>query len=419
MRLLDLLPFDDTCRRTPRRPGRTQAARAGLAGLALAVIAGCGGGGGDAGLPAASGGTSAALAYTQGTVTGFGSVIVNGVRFDDSSATVSDDNGSPAAPGALRLGMRVEVDSSAVDASTASATAHAVRFGAQLVGPVTAINTNAGTLTALGQVVDITATTVFDDSLSGGLGALALADVVEVHGVNDVATGHIVATRIEREASVSAYQLRGSVTALDPTAKTFFIGAAAISYAGVPAAGVPNTLADGVLLRVQLDPTPVAGVWTATSLGIKGHSLPVGATTAQVRGSVSAFTSATAFSVDGLPVDASAASFPDGSAGLALGVMVEVHGTVSNGVLVATKVELESQHQGDDNRRIELHGAITAVDSTAKTFVVRGVTVSYAGSVTYPNGSQAGLVVGAKVEVKGGVGSTRTLVQAVRIQFES
>jgi len=88
-------------------------------------------------------------------------------------------------------------------------------------------------------------------------------------------------------------------------------------------------------------------------------------------------------------------------------------------VLVATKVELESQHQGDDNRRIELHGAITAVDSTAKTFVVRGVTVSYAGSVTYPNGSQAGLVVGAKVEVKGGVGSTRTLVQAVRIQFES
>ena len=382
---------------------------------ALLLVTACGGGGGDDSA-SASDTTPTATAFTQGTITGFGSVIVNGVRFDDSSCTVTDDSGTAQALSALRLGMRVEIDSSAVDTTTATARAHALRFGGLVTGPVEAADATAGTLTVLGQGVDVTSSTVFDDSLAGGLAAVATGAVVEVHGLLDSATGRISATRIEPESSATRYKLRGVVSALDSTAKTFRIGAATINYAGVTT--VPSTLADGVTLRVQLATAAVAGVWQAQSLGAKTRST-TSAAQAHVRGAITAFTSATAFSIDGIPVDAANASFPDGTAGLALGVQVEVHGALTNGTIVATKVELESRHRDDDDRQFRLHGSITAVDATAKTFVLRGVTVSYAGTVSYDKGTEAGLVVGAKVEVRGTVGATRTELAAVRIKFES
>ncbi len=382
----------------------------------LLLLAACGGGGSDGASATDTTGTATTAAFTQGTITGFGSVIVNGVRFDDSSCTITDDSGTAQALSALRLGMRVEIDSGVVDSSTATARAHALRFGGLVTGPVEAVDATAGTLTVLGQGVDVGSSTVFDDSLAGGLTAVATGAVVEVHGLADTATGRIIATRIEAKPAATAYKLRGTVSALDSTAKTFRIGAASINYAGVTA--VPSTLADGVTLRVLILSSPVAGVWQAQSLGGRAAT-PTSAAAAHVRGAISAFTTATNFSVDGIPVDASAASFPDGSTGLAQGVQVEVHGTLTNGILVATKVSLESRHRGDDDRKYELHGAITSVDSVAKTFVLRGITVSYAGTVTYTRGTEAGLVVGARLEVRGTVGANRTELAAVKIKFES
>jgi hypothetical protein len=160
----------------------------------------------------------------------------------------------------------------------------------------------------------------------------------------------------------------------------------------------------------------------ATSLGARSKATPADNTAAHVRGSITAFTSATHFTVDGLVVDASGASFPDGTDDVVLGAQVEVEGTVSNGVLVATRVSLESRHQGDDRHCQQLIGAITAVDAVAGTFVMRGVTVSYdaTGATTSfsPSGRTAvDLVVGATVRVKGTVGSTRNQVKASEITF--
>lgn len=386
----------------------------------LLLIAACGGGGSDDSSSSTGSstdaGTATATAFTQGTVTGFGSVIVNGVRFDDSGISATDDDGQKVA---LGLGMRVEIDSGRIDDSTGTARAHAMRSGGLVTGPVQGTpNASAGTLTVLGQPVDVTATTVFDDSLAAGLSAVADGTVVEVHGLRDSATGRIVATRIEAKSAATAYKLRGTVSALDTTAKTLRIGGAVISYAAVTA--VPSTLADGVSLRVLLATTAVNGVWTAQSLGGKSSTSSSNSSAAQahVRGVITAFTSATAFSVDGIPVDASAATFDDGRTGLALGVQVEVKGTLTNGTIVATKVELESHHHDADDRKFRLHGAITSVDTTAKTFLLRGITVSYAGTVTYSKGTEAGLVAGAKVEVRGTVGTTRNTLAATAVKFE-
>lgn len=386
-------------------------------GLALAVLVGCGGGGEADSASSSSTTAASASSYTEGTLSGFGSIIVNGVRFDETSATVLDDAGTQKTASALKLGMQVTVDSGRVDASTSTAKAARVRFRSAVLGPVAAVDTGASSLTVLGQTVDVTAATVFGDGLSAGLSAVAADSVVEVHGVPDSATGHLVATRIEAVTTApSSYKLRGTVAALDTTAKTFQIGAATVSYAAV--ATVPSTLADGVTMRVVLATASVNGVWQATALGDATPKLSDTTTSVHVRGRISAFTSATAFTVNGLAVDASAASFPDGSDTLALGVAVEVKGTVTNGVLVATEVQIESRHSGDDSRKYQLHGSVTSLDTAAKTFVLRGVTVDYSAVTTWTNGTEASLAVGSQLRVVGTVGASRTQLSATSIRFE-
>lgn len=390
-----------------RRPGALSQWALALA-AALAVM-GCGGGGG---------GDTTALespaAYTAGPISGFGSIIVNGVRFDDSAATVGDDDNVSRSRSELKLGMMVAVDSGAV--ANASGRALHVRFHTVALGPVEAVNAGAGTLTVLGQAVQTTTTTVFGDGLSGGLASLAPGQVVSVHGLWDAAASAYVATRIETKSNAPLYRLRGNLANLDTTAKTFTLGSAVIDYS---AATLPATaLANGQRVRVTLQPTAVNGRWVATMVRAHDDNRPGDGSHFHVRGSITAFTSATAFTVNDLPVDATNAVFDDGTAGVVLGARVEVEGQVVNGVLVASKVELESRHGDDDRHKFELHGAITSIDTTAKTFVLRGITVSYGGSVSFDKGTEAGLVVGAKVEVKGVRGADATTLTATRIKFE-
>ena len=63
----------------------------------------------------------------------------------------------------------------------------------------------------------------------------------------------------------------------------------------------------------------------------------------ELEGRVTAFTSPTSFSVDGIPVDATAVPTT-----LAVGDEVEIHGAIVNGVLVASRIELEDDDDDDD-----------------------------------------------------------------------
>ena len=338
------------------------------------------------------------------------------MRFDDSGATVDDGDGVRQSRDALRLGMTVEVNSSALrGASTGVATA--VRYGNQIKGPVEAGSITASGFVVLGQTVEVSSTTVFD-GITGGTAGITAGALVEVYGLPDAATGRVAATRVEAESALAAYKLRGTVSALDTTAKTFAINGALLSYAGL--ASVPAALANGVVVRTTLATTQTGGRWVVSSMRVDGSRVEDHAE-AHLFGSITAFTSTTSFSVNGIAVDARTASFPDGTTGIVLGARVEVEGSSANGVLTATKVEIASRHTGDDDRKPELHGAITSLDATAKTFVLRGLTVSYAGSVSYAGGTAATLAVGRKVEVKGSLstaGAGGTIISATSIKFE-
>lgn len=377
--------------------------------MSLFLVA-CGGG-------VESGGTggNTSASYVSGPITGFGSVIVGGVRFDDTTATVADAEGDTRSRDDLKLGMTITVRGTPI-ASDSSGAATSIVVGSAIVGPVSAIDSGAATLTVLGQPVDVLTTTVFDERLGGALAALSIGDAVEVYALLDTATQRYRATRIERKTVALVYQLRGMVTNLNTGARTFTVGSENISYAALSGNDVPAGLANGSIVRVVLRVIPVAGVREALRLRL-GVNAPHDFDEVRIEGLISAFTSSAAFSVDGVPVDAAQASFPDGTAGLAVGVRVALQGIVNNGVLNVSRVQIKSPSQVEDDG-FELRGLITGLDTTAQLFTLRGVSVDYSGPVDYRDGTQADLRALASVEVRGRLSSDGTRLVATRIEFK-
>ena len=375
-------------------------------------VAGCGGG-------VDSGGTGAPQAsFASGPITGFGSIIVNGVHYDDRTARIADADGNVRGRDDLKLGMTTEIDGTAVvtdaDASISS-TATNIVYGSSVLGPITRIDTAAGTMVVLGHTVAVTASTVFDARLNGGLAALSSGDLVEVYALADATQRRYVATRIERRASASAYVLRSVVGNVNAAARTFELGGQSVSYSGLPAGDSTTTPVNGQFLRVQLATVPLGSVWQAVRLRADDRQLD-DHEEGRVEGLINAYTSSAQFSVDGIAVDASAASFPDGTAGLALGVRVAVEGKVQGGVLGATKVRIKSD-SSVENEGFELDGVIDSIDAAKREFVLRGVAVDYSGSVDFRDGTPADLAVDRRVEVRGPLSGDGTRLQAQRIRF--
>ena len=411
---------------TPVAQGITR--RAGLLtllGSALA-LAGCGGGGDLAGL--SSGGTGS---FSVGPITGLGSIIVNGVRFDDSGASASgritDDDGGLRSSSDLKLGMMVTVTGSAITRSTVTgdrATASAIVFGGELQGPISATTANPQTLTVLGQTVQITGSTIFDTtSLSGGFASLTVGNIVEVHGMVNPDDNTIQATFIERKSSPPAFfKIQGRAS--NHVGQKFTIGAILFNYSTTPPAEVRVIPSNGTLVRVRVMaaalPGPAEG-WTATRIR-PPENANEDRDEAEIEGSITAFNSVNSFSVNGIAVSTSLATrFENGSTAdlLAVGVRVEVKGRLSAGVLIAERVKIEDSFDVD-NLEFELHGTIDSLNTTAKTFVLRGVTVDYNGSVEFRDGIDTNLAnIGLKsIEVKGVISADGTKVQATRISFD-
>lgn len=390
-------------------PRRMLAAAALLVALLAAVATGCGGGVGVGG--------TGATAFAAGPITGFGSIFVNGVEFDDASARVEDEDGVPSARAALRLGMLVEVESGVIGGITSAPTATAtrIRYASAIVGPVASVDAAGGTLVVLGQTVATTGTTVFDASLSNGLASVTTGSIVEVYGYHDTATARVNATRIEPRSDLPLfYRLRGPVRDLDTATHTFAIGSLPLDYSAVtPPAG----LANGSVVRVRVATTPVAGRWQVLAFSDGLRSLP-DLDQVRLRGPVTALTSSRSFSVNGQAVDATGATFPDGVDGVVLGARVEVEGPSVGGVLRARKVEIDDD--GGVQGGFELRGNVEQHRTVLQTFVLRGVTVFYgAPGVEFDGGNAADIADGVSIEARGVLSADGTALLARRIRFRN
>ncbi len=382
---------------------------AGLAAVLTGMLAGCGGGVGSEGT-----GTGAVGSFSSGTITGFGSIVVNGVHYDESSAVVQDDDGLALARSSLALGMVVQItggpQATAAD-GTPTAVASAVRTNRALVGPAAAINLSAGSLSVLGQTVLVSADTVFDTRLTGGLAQLGTGRLLEVYGYYDSARAAYSATRIGPADVGTGYRVSGPVAAVDAQAKTFTLGSQTYSLAA--AGSGASSPASGDQVRLMLQPsTDSGGRWVVSTVK-PDDAAPKDSAGAEINGVVSAVLEANRFVVNGVLVDASAAKL---SGPVRVGSQVRVSGKLQSGVLLASSVQANS----GSAKTFELSGTLSSLDTANRRFVVRGTAVGYARPDLQFSGGTAARLAGytGKLKVEGLLSADRTVLDALRIKFE-
>lgn len=366
----------------------------GAAWLALSaslLVSACGGGGGSSGTTASS---AAQTSVYSGPITGFGSVIVNGVRFDTVGAPLTDDDGNAVHLSDLALGMTVTVSGEADD-GTGRGTAHQLSLVHGTTGPISAIDVPNGQLTLLGQTVKTNAATAYDGVT--GLAALLVGDVVEVYGVVQ-ADGSLLATLIEKyTAPVATLRVMGLVGTVDATHHTFQLGNLTVDYGS---ATVSGTLATGKLVKVKAAASALANnVLKASSVKVSegaayGVSVAAGSYL-KLKGVADAAPVNGQLTVSGVPVDVSQATISGGSA-ITAGAYLSVRGTWSGTVLNATKVELED-FQGNAD---EVFGAVSSINGSQ--VVVNGVTVDLS-TASFEHGTLGQVAVGSYIEIKGHV----------------
>ncbi len=408
---------------------------------AAALIAACGGGGGDfAGV-----GTGGTGSFGVGTVSGFGSVYVNGVRYQDQGAKLVDDDGKVSIagtdPNPLRVGMVVQVNGSS-EASGASRTATQIAYGAEVEGTVSAVDAAAGTFDVLGVRVRTTPSTVYEDF--GGVAALAVGQVVEVSGLPDNA-GRIVATHVEREADSEAayaaaggkFRLRGPVAGLSGTAAAYSFSLRGLPIRTDGATQITGTPAEGAMVSVRLNPLRGGdGRYLAERLTLRSASfdaVPADAN-GEIEGYVSAYDAAAGtLRVGGYAVRlASGVVFEDGTAAdLKNGIRVEAKGRVEGAVLLASKIEIESRDDdgdGDDSElagapgRVEFEGTASCIacGSGSGSFVIKANTVRYDAATVFKDGLSGAALHGKSVEVKAvpEAGASGTVYRATEIEID-
>jgi hypothetical protein len=376
---------------------------AALGAVLVGSLGGCGGGVGSEGTG------SFASSYSSGPISGFGSIVVNGVHYDESAASVADDDGQALDRGALALGMVVQVSAGAVTTAangTQVASASTVRTARALVGPASALQAAAGRVQVLGQAVLVTADTVLPDSLVGGLAGVMAGQVLEVYGFYDISRAAYVATRIAPAPAAALYRISGPVITVD--------GSQSFSLGGQRFAGATAGLVPGAQLRLSVQAQPDAdGRWVVSTQRSDDRP-PDDRERAGLEGVVSTLASTSRFVVGGVTVDSSAARI-EGQ--VQVGARVEVHGSLRAGVLVASEVKAAVNGGA---RSFELKGTPSRLDTVARRFVVRSVTVSYArAGLVFKNGDAAKLLgYAGTLEVKGMLSADRTVLEATQIEFD-
>jgi hypothetical protein len=392
-----------------------------LAALTLALLLGACGGGGSGVTP-----TSSPTSTTQsaiGTVTGFGSVYVDGVKIEDASAPVTRENWDGTMSNvALQLGHHVRV------AHDGLGTASSVTVDAAVIGSVSAVNATSNTLTVAGQLVKVNAdaTSALPVTVYGGINAsgvtytalvdVATNDLVQVHGnavYNSTTKAYeLQATRIEAQATGTAPLVMGSVTALDATAKTFKINGLLVNYSAATLVPVAATLTNDqpvVVWGKAGSLSNVSGSSTLTAARVRLTRANASGTAAsgltQLSGLVSKYdATAKTLEIQGVTVNVANATVTPATSTLANSNFVDIKGSFgTDGVVTATDVRIRQQSTLADTARINLGGVISSfVDSNS--YVVRGIPVDASTAtvaptctgVTFANGVYVNVVAKAQ-----------------------
>jgi len=380
-----------------------------LAGATALVLAACGGGGSSGGIGGTGGGGIGGTGVAYGTITAFGSVWVNGVEYSTNGTvfkTEDKPDGAGASQSDLRIGMVVQVDG-----SISGATASIITVDESIKGFVEQV-IDANRMVVMGQTVQIDNTTRFDNNVVPVQG-----DRVNVYGLV-AGDGIVAASFIEKKTAAPnpPFAVKGVVKNLDTTAKTFQVGTLTVQYAG---AVVDNRLT-GSWNGQQVDVkgtacagvAPVCGTLTASKVEPAGANLS-SATQGEIEGIVSAVT-ASGFTIGNQVVATTGSTRYEGGVfgDIAVGTKLEAEGSISGGVLTATKVSFRDA--------IRLEGDIASINAGTLTLSgLPGVTVNVSSITELKNvGSIGALAPGNHLRIRGKLGSNGS-VGASQLELRS
>ena len=378
----------------------------------LSFAAGCGGSGGG-GTPVVNPpppppvGGIGRTGIAQGPISTFGSVVVNGVRYDTSSAAFTV-NGLSGSQDDLRVGQVITV-SGTIDDNGVDGNADEVNFDDNVKGPIQSIDLAYSQIIVLGQTVLISPETSFDDSISpASIDGLSVDDIVEVSGLVD-ASGRITATRIELKPVGTEFEVLGIVSAHDSANFRFNINDLVVDYSGATLDNFSGgQINDGDFVEAKGLALNGNGQLVATRVELKG-GLPgvADGVHIEIQGFITRFVSTQDFDVSGVPVTTTANTVYEGgdATDLGLNIKVEVEGDVnSGGVLVATKVDIRRA------KAVRTTANVDSVNAAGNSLVMLGITVSVDALTRLEDKSDADvrpltladINAGDYVEVRGG-----------------
>jgi hypothetical protein len=362
------------------------------------ILIGCGGGGGGgsssttpATPPTNSVINSAVDASYSGTITGLGSIIVNGVRFETFGADITDGDdlyGASPSTRSLDLGMTVALTGSADD-TTSLGQASKIRVIGGIRGLIASTSSSSITI-ANGQKVLVDGSTIYAGTTGAissvsSLSNLSANDAVEIYGIEQ-ANGDILATRViayapsAYSALSTKYAARGTVSSvLSPTAytiKTSSTDTISVSCSA-PCSVYPSeiTLTVGVPVRILVanNPSSSGGVIAAKAIqSLNPQQLTAFTGTnssyAKIKGVLTQVGSD--WYVAGVKVTGNSFS------GIPVGSLVEVKGTWSGSNLAVNLVEIEADKRVSAGAnfvgyRNEVYGSLLWNASTSR-FSVQG-----------------------------------------------
>ena len=369
-----------------------------LALLASALSA-CGGGGINLAALPGTGGTGI---VAEGSISGFGSVILNGIKFDDTQASAAGAvlvDGASVTSAELRLGMVAAVRGERSLAAPTTGTATSIEVWSVARGTVSdlsdlSVSKLAGTFNVAEMKIRTTANTVLEGINASTPWASGMSVVVwGLQATADASTW--TATRVARVAASPDWVLSGMVKLEDDGV---YLNDLLLTGAAL------TGLQQGTLVRVQgrftdSDEMAVSSVKvlaatsdapsTGSELTLEGY-----VSTALVNGR---------FGLGQWVVDASALS---STAQIVVGAEVSVTGTYQNGVLQARALDVEDEQV---SKLVEIEARIESFTSVAN-FVLRGQRCDATGA-SMKSGVAQRLAVGVKVKVQGTRAGEVLLVQ--------
>jgi Domain of unknown function (DUF5666) len=403
---------------------------ASLIGVVAGLCASCGGEQ-TAGIEG-SGAPVATSIVTTGRITGFGSIIVDGVEYATSAASIRIDE-QPGTEAQLDVGDVVTIKGT-LNADGVSGAATDVTFTADARGAVSQVDPTARTFVVLGQTVAVNDDTIFDAALQAtDVAELPAGVKIQVSGFRD-ASETLLASRIDAATS-NDLQAKGRVQALDTTTHTFKIDDLTVDYTS---ATVTGTLAAGSKVTARGTTQAASGALVASQVGVEpagpgngngpggGSGGANGNQTRQLEGVITRFASTADFDVDGQKVITdSSTHFDLHGATLGPNVAVKVHGRVeSSGAILASNVDVKphsssgpggpggggpSPPAGAPGGAGIVRGAVDSVSSSAATLSVLGVSATTSSDTALEDRSDAKIKafrlsdvrVGDYVEVRG------------------